>query len=36
MTEHSVSPHLFNLIEASERTRGILREMSLDAFEADW
>ncbi len=36
MTEHSGSLHLFDIIEAIERVRGVLGVLSLDEFEADW
>ncbi len=36
MTDHGTPPHLFDIVEACERVRGVLGDMSLDAFEADW
>jgi uncharacterized protein with HEPN domain len=36
MTEHVISPHLLDIIEAIERVRGVLGNLPLDAFEADW
>jgi len=36
MSERSGTPHLDDIIEAIERLRKVLGDMSLDAFESDW
>ncbi len=36
MTEHSQSPHLFDIVEAIERINTVLEGMSLAVFEEDW
>jgi uncharacterized protein with HEPN domain len=36
MTEHSIAPHLSDIIEAIERVTGVLGDTPLDVFEADW
>jgi uncharacterized protein with HEPN domain len=34
--DRSASPHLDDIIEAIERVRQVLGDMSLDKFESDW
>ena len=36
MTDHSQSPHLFDIIEAIERINTVLEGMPLAVFEEDW
>src|SRR5277367_6029935 len=36
MSDRSASPHLDDIIEAIERVRQVLGDMSLDKFESDW
>jgi uncharacterized protein with HEPN domain len=36
MSDHSQSPHLFDIIEAIERINTVLEGMSLAVFEEDW
>lgn len=36
MAEHSIAPHLSDIIEAIERVTGVLGDMPLDLFETDW
>jgi uncharacterized protein with HEPN domain len=36
MSGRSVSLHLTDIIEAIERVRGVLGDISLDTFESDW
>ena len=36
MAARSLIPRLTDIVEAIERIRGVLGDMSLEAFEADW
>jgi len=36
MTEHTATPYLTDIVDAIERVRGLLGDMPLDAFKADW
>jgi hypothetical protein len=36
MTVKRLTPRLTDIIEAIERVRGVLGDMSLEAYEADW
>jgi uncharacterized protein with HEPN domain len=36
VAEHSIAPHLSDIIEAIERVTGVLGDTPLDVFEADW
>lgn len=36
MTDHSQSPHLFDIMEAIERINTVLEGMPLAVFEEDW
>jgi uncharacterized protein with HEPN domain len=36
MTEHTSSPYLVDIVDAIARVRGLLGDMSLEAFKADW
>ena len=36
MAARSLIPRLFDMVEAIERVRSVIGDMTLEAFEADW
>ncbi len=36
MTEHTTSPYLTDIVDAIARVRGLLGDMPLETFKADW
>jgi uncharacterized protein with HEPN domain len=36
MTKHTASPYLTDIVDAIARVRGLLSDMPLEAFKADW